>query len=191
MPRITGRRHIRNEPNTGIPGNPIFPASGRPNTEIHFWEGEAKPGSLLSKLETAYADSLASVDRVLTRRAEASKSGNFTPQGLTDEMRKASVGAVPQLKAARSVLARAKQEADTLRAKVKLPPADKTDIAAAMLRREIRDHIKSMSPEARDKYFARDNLAPEVIAAVFEVPPDLVGNPSPTILGRLREQTLR
>ena len=60
---------------------------------------------MLHKLQTAYLNSLDAVDRTEARKAEALKSGKFTPAGASDDaLQFALIEAVPVFKRGRNVI---------------------------------------------------------------------------------------
>ena len=163
---------------------------GRPNKFIKLFEGEPKPGSTPERLLNAYLSALDSVDTVAAQKAEASASGTYTPQGMQEFALNAARSQVPHLKAARNALAKASDQATELHAKLQMP---KPDPAGAPIRAEIRGWLRAMSAEDRDKYLSGkiDKLSPEIVAAIFEGPPELVGNPPASVMGELRNRALR
>jgi hypothetical protein len=83
----------------------------------------------------------------------------------------------PTFSRGRHQIAAAKREAAELRGKVKLQPADKTDLVSAMLRAEMRDFLRSKSQAERDAYIRAnaENLDPQMALAVMEMPAELSG----------------
>jgi hypothetical protein len=65
------------------------------------------------------------------------------------------------------------------RSKLKIEGPDKTDVAAAFRRMEIRTRLNNMKPDELTNYFARygDNLPTEIAQAVTELPPEYSGVP--------------
>src|SRR5215471_16219564 len=102
--------------------------NGRRNTRIRPWEFNPKPGTTIAKLESAFLSALTAVDAVSFRRDEATKSGQFTADGVaSDVLNFALSEAVPALKRGRNAIAAAKREASELKEKFKLGPPDTSD----------------------------------------------------------------
>ena len=86
--------------------------NGRQNKRVRAWEFDPKPGTTIAKLETAFLGALSSVDSVISRCDEATKSGRFTPDGISNDVLQFALShAVPVLKRGRDAIASAKQEA--------------------------------------------------------------------------------
>jgi hypothetical protein len=82
--------------------------------------------------------------------------------------------ALPALHQGRTVIRKARAEVTERRSKLKIEGPDKTDIAAAFRRMEIRTRLNNMKPDELTNYFARygDNLPTEIAQAVTELPPE-------------------
>jgi hypothetical protein len=84
--------------------------------------------------------------------------------------------AVPSLHRARQTIKNAKAELAELRAKVKPPALDKTDLVSAMLRAEMRDWFRSKPQSERDRLTADPTkIDPDLARAVMEMPAELTG----------------
>jgi hypothetical protein len=115
---IKGRRTIRKT----IPG--------QQTTGLHvgLWDIQTRPGSTLHRLERVYLSALNGVDQIEARKAESAKSGKFTADGMKADTLQFAVQLSPTFSRGRHQIAAAKREAAELRGKVKLQPADKTDL---------------------------------------------------------------
>jgi hypothetical protein len=60
--------------------------NGRANTRVRAWDFNPKPGTTIAKLESAFLGALNSVDAVIARRDEATKSGRFTADGVASDV---------------------------------------------------------------------------------------------------------
>src|SRR5262249_11146516 len=96
-----------------------------------------------------------------------------------DALKFAMSDLIPVLHRARTTIKKAKAEVSERRSKLKIDEPDKSDIAAALRRREIRDFLRDMKGNDQKNYFARhgDNLPAEVAMAVIEMPPEFSGIP--------------
>ncbi|MBR1156581.1 hypothetical protein [Bradyrhizobium sp. JYMT SZCCT0428] len=165
---ILGRRTIRK------------PAPGQPATSGHvgLWDLAPKAGSTAHRLQQIYVSALSSVDAIEARKAEAARSGKFTPDGLkADALQFAAQQLSPVFHRGKHQIAAAKREAAELRSLIKLQPADRTDLVAAMLRAEMRDFLRSKPQAARDAFIAEnlETIEPEMALAFSEVPPQISG----------------
>ena len=145
---------------------------------IGLWSLEAKPGSTLERLQNAYLTGIDSFDRIEARAREHSGSGRYTPDGAKQmTLQSALSEAVPSLHRSRQVIKSAKAEVAELRSKIKLQPADKTDMVSAMLRAEMRTWLRSKPQSERDAYLSKnlENLDPQMALAVMELPPEMSG----------------
>jgi hypothetical protein len=185
-----GRRTIRRAGPVGI--DPMKPAA-RENRVVRLWSFEAKSGSTMAKLQDSYLSALGAVDAVEDRKANAAKSGKFTEAGARDDALAFALNeAVPTFKRGRDAIAAAKREAAALREKIKLREPDKTDVAGALMRREIRDTLKAMRPEDRDKFISRNlsDMEPTVAEAILTAPAWLT-DVSPTHRQLLMDKALQ
>lgn len=161
-----------------VVGDPMRPTDGRVNRRIRLWDFEAKQGSAIAKLESAYLGALSAVDAVEEHKASALKSGKYTPQGSADDaLQFVLTKAIPTFKRGRDAIAAAKREAASLRDKIKLQPPDKGDVAGALLRREIRDRLSGMSAKDRDRFINEnlERMEPIVAEAILTAPSWLSG----------------
>jgi hypothetical protein len=165
---IKGRRTIRKAP----------PGQNATGSYVGLWDIQGKPGSTVHRLEQVYLAALSGVDSIEARKAEALKSGRFTPEGArADALQFAAQQLSPVFHRGRHQIAAAKREAAELRSKVKLQPADKTDLVSAMLRAEMRDWLRSKPQAERDAYIREnaETLEPQMALAVMEMPAELTG----------------
>src|SRR5262245_54347124 len=171
MPTMKGRITIRREKGSASPGDPLQPYRPRSRT-IEPWVLEAAAGSTLAKLEQAYMEALAAVDAVEDRKAEAARSGKFTPQGVTDHaLAFAASTCAGKLRRARQVLEVAKQEAADRRAKLALKPPNKADAAAQILRLWKLDKFNALPDAERNATMAdAASLDPDLAAAILQAP---------------------
>jgi hypothetical protein len=165
---IKGRRTIRKAP----------PGQNATGSYVGLWDIQGKPGSTVKRLEQVYLSALNGVDSIEARKAEALKSGRFTPDGArADALQFAAQQLSPVFHRGKHQIAAAKREAAELRSKVKLQPTDKTDLVSAMLRAEMRDFLRTKPQAERDAYIREnaERLDPQMALAVMEVPAELSG----------------
>jgi hypothetical protein len=150
----------------------------QPSRYIGLWDLAAEPGSTLATLESAYLAGLNAIDTVEARKASGVASGKFTEAGLkADVLAFALNNVIGPLHKARTTIGKAKAELAERKSKLTIQQPDKTDIAAALLRQEIRAHLRAMPQTERDKYLVGnlDNLPPVVAEAILTAPPELSG----------------
>jgi hypothetical protein len=173
MKELKGRSYIRrNGSATGVTGTTA--------RIIKRWGFDPQPNTTLARLESAYMSGLAAVDQIEDRTRSNAASGKFTPEGRKDDALKFALNnLVPSLHRARTTIKRAKAEVAERKSKLKLEGPDKSDIAAAFRRMEIRTFLREMKDAEQPEYFAKhsDNLPAEVVAAVLEMPPGFSGVP--------------
>ena len=119
---MKGRTSIkRNAPE--MTGTPLTLRKPRGRT-IQPWlfDDEVKRSATFAKLESSYLAVLASVDGTEDRKAEAAKSGRYTPEGLlADTLQFAASNVAPELRKAQRLVEAAKGEVAAKRAKLTLP----------------------------------------------------------------------
>jgi hypothetical protein len=145
-----------------------------------LWELGDSKNSTVKQLEAAYLVGLGAMDRVEARHAANKADSRFTPDGVRDDLRKFVLSdAVPALHQGRTTIAKARAEVAERRSKLKVEGPDKTDVAAAFRRMEIRTRLNNMKPDELTNYFARygDNLPTEIAQAVTELPAEYSGVP--------------
>src|SRR5262245_15965170 len=190
MPTMKGRITIRREKGSASPGDPLQPYRPRSRT-IEPWILETAAGTTLAKLEQAYMDALAAVDAVEDRKAAASKSGKFTPQGVVDDaLAFAASTCAPKLRRARQAVETAKQEAQERRANLALKPPDKADAAAMILKLWKLDKFNALPDAERNAVLAdAASVDPDLAAAILQAPN--YSKVLPSDLDRLRDHALK
>jgi hypothetical protein len=151
--------------------------NGRENKRVRAWEFDPKAGTTIAKLESAFLSALTTVDLVIARRDEATKSGRFTADGVaSDVLNFALSDAVPVLKRGRNAIASAKQEAAALREKTKLCEPDTTDPWKVGLMLRAVDQVAAMSQKQRDALTRNpEALDPITAEALVTAPASLTG----------------
>jgi hypothetical protein len=170
---VKGRTTIRK-------GGSLMGMHGPTSRPIKLWTFDAEPNTTFALLEQAYLSALDAVDRVEQRNRSSTASGKFTAAGVKDDVLKFALNElVPALHKARTTIQKAKAEVAERKSKLKVEGPDKSDIAGAFRRMEIRTLLREMNPDAQAKYFASlgDNIPPEVATAISELPPEFSGVP--------------
>lgn len=171
MPK--GRQTIRK-------GGSLTGTHGPVSRPIKLWAFNPQPNTTLGRLEAAYMSGLDAVDRIEARTRSNAASGRFTPEGVkADALTFAIKDLVPTLHRARTTIKKAKAEVSERRSKLKIEGPDKTDVAAAFRRMEIRTFLRDMKGEDQTLFFANhgDLLPTEVAQAILEMPPEFSGVP--------------
>jgi hypothetical protein len=170
MAYVKGRRNLRTTP------------TGQADTKspiVGLWDIEPRlGGTTLARLEGAYLSGLEAYDKMDARAKEHAASGRYTADGIKQALLgNAMSEAVPDLYRARQTIKNAKSELAQLRARVRPPTPDKTDLVAAMRRAELRDWLRSKPQAERDKYIGSqlDRLDPEMALALMEMPHEVSG----------------
>ena len=113
-----------------------------------------------------------------TRGSTGSKK--FTADGVRDDALKFAMNdLIPNLHRARTTIRKAKAEVAERRSRLKVEGPDKSDVAAAFRRMEIRTFIREMKSDEQTQFFAGygDKLPAEVAMAILEVPSEFSGVP--------------
>ena len=137
------------------------------------WDGQEEPA--FGRLRQTYDNLLKAVAGLKEKQAEISKSENLTPKGQALELRKwaTAQALVPIAQAERVSLPVARRDVETRRRNLTTDTVDKTDVASAVLRQEIRAHIRSMNADERLRFLKKPE---EIVAqAVIEAPAYLTG----------------
>jgi hypothetical protein len=158
-----------------------------------LWQFEAKPGTTLEKLQSVYLSGFDAIDRFDAKRNELSADKRYTDAGRKDHLLEfAAKELAVSLHRGRQTIARAKQDLAEHRSKLQPPKPDKTDVAGAILRQEIRSWLKGMGIEEQSKLFAErgTNLDPDIALAIAEAPVELSGV-APSQRSRVIDRLLR
>jgi hypothetical protein len=152
----------------------------RGGRRTRLWEWGNSNNPTVKRLEVAYLGALDAMDRIESRHATNKSDPRLTPNGVRDDLLKFALNdAVPALHRGRTAIKKARAEVNERRSKLKVEGPDKTDIAGAFRRMEIRTRLREMKPDELTNYFARlgDNVPTEIAQAVTELPPEYSGVP--------------
>jgi hypothetical protein len=145
-----------------------------------LWELGGSKNPTVKQLEAAYLAGLEAMDKAEARHAANKADPRFTPDGVRDDLLKFVLSdAVPALHKGRMSIKKARAEVTERRSKLKIEGPDKTDVAAAFRRMEIRTRLREMKSDELTNYFARygDNPPSEIAMAVIELPAEYSGVP--------------
>lgn len=113
--------------------------------------GNAAGNGVLYLIGPCYLLGLDAVDAIEARTAASTNGGKFTAEGVKADARDYALNnLVGPLHKARTAVAKAKTELAEMRGRLNIEQPDKSDIAAALLRQEIRAHLKSLPQADRD-----------------------------------------
>jgi hypothetical protein len=138
----------------------------------------------------AYSALMDLTDAGIARASELKGDPAYTPIGRRQQMAEwFKANAVPKVKAARNALAINEREIEATRAKMTGAAIDKTDVAGAMLRSEIRSWLRGMDPAKRNAMIVTGELPQTAAIAILEAPAELSGV-SRQQHGKLQESVL-
>jgi hypothetical protein len=148
---------------------------------IRLWSlGDPPENSTLAKLQKHYLRTFENIDRIDAKKAELARNQDLTDIGRQRAALDFSfTDAMPDVLRSKRALAKAMQEAATMRSKLKTPKADPADMAAALRRQELRQAMRTMDAKTRDKFLNAngrlDGLNPEILLAIVEMPATMSG----------------
>lgn len=112
-------------------------------------------------------------------RAKASalkNDPNYTPVGRANQMKNWLLGdGLAPVKAARGAMKAAQAEIDATRAKMTGAAIDKSDVAGAVLRTDLRAWFRGLDPAARTARLVMKDIPQDLKLAILEAPPELSG----------------
>ncbi|MEY9780350.1 hypothetical protein [Sinorhizobium fredii] len=115
------------------------------------------------------------VEKLGAKHRDLKAKETLSQKGLDEAMREfVSKEIVPELARSRGKLEASIEAVDAKRQALTIPKPDKSDIAGALLRQELRTHLRSLSQGQRAALLLQ-NPDPDTIAAVFEAPNHLSG----------------
>jgi hypothetical protein len=173
MALMKGRSTIRK-------GGSLTGVTGKTSRFTERWCFDTSRNPSLKPLEAAYDAGFDAVDRVEARTRANAADGRFTPQGSKhDVLTFALSDLVPVLHKSRLAIKKIETEVAARESKFKLDGPDKSDVAAAFRRMEIRTRLREMPAAQQTAYFAGygNNLPADVAMAVLELPPEYSGVP--------------
>ncbi|MFT3792039.1 MAG: hypothetical protein QM741_13395 [Rudaea sp.] len=132
----------------------------------------------LANLAAAYRGTMAEVGTLTAKLESLHGSQDYTQVGRRNLMRDLfATKVVPVLKSATAAIQAADDEIAAIRARpTNSTGPDKADLAAAMVRAEIRSHLRGMDTTARIAMLSRpDALDPQTAQAILEAPSSLTG----------------
>jgi hypothetical protein len=116
------------------------------------------------------------IDAGIAKADELKRDPAFTAIGRKQQLTSwFQATALPKLKAVRSALAAAEAEVETTRAKMTVAQIDKSDVAGALLRGEIRTWLRGMDPAKRSTMLVMGSLPQATSLAILEAPAELSG----------------
>ena len=177
---MTNRLKIPKGRSTIRKGGSLTGMHGPKSRPIKLWPFGPKPNTTIERLEQAYMTGLDAVDQVEEHTRKSTASGKLTAGGVKDEALQFAINnLVPNFFRARSTIKKAKAEVAERKSKLKVDGPDKSDIAGAFRRMEIRTFLREMKADDQTKYLARygDNLPSEVAMAITELPAEFSGVP--------------
>ncbi|WOS62167.1 hypothetical protein [Sinorhizobium fredii] len=156
-----------------------FTEGALPMTLLKTLEQRFKSPQITSPLTMPYYltfnEAASLVEKLGAKHREVQAKGTLSQKGIDEAMREfATKEIVPSLARARGKLEASTEAVDAKRQALTIPKPDKSDIAGALLRQELRTYLRSMSRGDRADLLLRDPDA-ATIAAVFEAPNHLSG----------------
>lgn len=134
------------------------------------------PGSIRLATASAFNGLNTASDLSQSKLESLSGSNQYTQTGIQSQMRDwLNSHGMPALKAGKDAIVQAQKEADDIRAKMTRSPIDKTDVAGAIMRMEIRQWLRDMNIAKRTAMLADPALNATVALAITEGPHELSG----------------
>jgi len=161
-------------------GGSLTGLHGPKSRPIKLWPFGPKPNTTIERLEQAYMTGLGAVDQIEEHTRKSTASGKLTADGVKDDALQFAINnLVPNLQRARTTIKKAKAEAAERKSKLKVDEPDRSDVAGAFRRMEIRTFLREMKADDQTKYFAGygNNLPREVAMAITELPAEFSGVP--------------
>jgi hypothetical protein len=125
-------------------------------------------------VKTAMAACLGVGERFAARRAELETSGKLTPAGVGAAMRDETAKALKDLVKAHAPIKSIAEQAKARRDGLKVKAIDRTDVAGAIERMEIRQFMRGLDIGER-RTVAMTTKDPRLLEAMLSAPPELSG----------------
>lgn len=137
------------------------------------WAPEWTGRTDLVRLHAAFNEAVHYIEAVPEYRADLAKPGDLSAKGLNQAMRnKAAEKIVPALRRASWEAEKAANAIKAERRKLAVPASDKSDLAGALLRQEVRSFLRAANQGDRIKLIMSD---PVFLQAAMEGPAALSG----------------
>lgn len=131
----------------------------------------------LAGMARAHTALLKAAERSQAKLDELARNKDFTSEGRRNQIRAFfATDALPVLREAYAASEAAQSAVAEITGEMREATIDKTDVAGALLRQEIRAHYRTMEPADRAaRLSGAKPLDPEVAIALMEAPTDLTG----------------
>jgi hypothetical protein len=140
-------------------------------------------------LKANIESALRAAERFTDRSSAIRSNKDLSEQGRTKEVTAHLRSALRDVRDAGAPVLEMKSRLDAIQASIKSPPVDKTDVAGALARQEIRAALRGMSLADRASLLVGDAADPRFVDAVLEQPGMLSGTPK-ELYDRARTQRL-
>ena len=141
---------------------------------VGFWQhGGEHDASHLGRLRKAYMDALVIGEQLHADRERIQGDKNLTDIGKRDALAKSCARHAAALKRGRLAIEGAERGIAEQKEALRPKPADKTDVAGALRRQELRAWLRGLSVDERAEALKQPNA--EIVQAVVEMPAPVSG----------------
>jgi hypothetical protein len=148
---------------------------GKYIADLPFKAGDGVPAPMGPMLRARHA-LLTALEASQGELQQLAENTHFTPEGRQAQMQAwFRANALTALKEARQSAQGAERQIAELRSQMMRASVDKGDLAAAMVRSEIRTWLRGLEPAKKVAMFAMGDLDPAVAEAILEAPAELSG----------------
>lgn len=131
--------------------------------------------AIAATVKTSIVDALGAAESFAAKKAELETSGTLTARGQRQALRDALVHQYGKdLARAREPIAKVRKDIAARRDAMKVKAVDKTDIAGALERQEIRAYLRTLDANARQT-LAMTTTNVQLLEALVTAPPELSG----------------
>jgi hypothetical protein len=143
---------------------------------------------LAASMRTAMVDALGSAEAFADHKSTLARDGRMTPRGQQEALRESLTSTFgKQWAKAKAPIAKARAEIQTRRAALTVKAVDKTDMAAALERQEIRQWIRSLDIGVRQSVVASSSDR-RILQAALSAPPELSGIANPKAAAEIEDR---
>ncbi|AWI58629.1 hypothetical protein [Sinorhizobium fredii] len=131
----------------------------------------------MNRITAALDGPIMAIDRLEAKLADLRKSDRFSATGMAEEMKAfASKDTATVIRKAGHVVDDVREGLQRSKAKMKVPKPDKSDVAGAILRMDVRNWLKSLNRGELAAVLMAKDAAEEILLAAYEVPPAMIGS---------------
>jgi len=154
-------------------------------TITNRYRKEWREDSGMRSITNALDGTLAAMERLRDKADGFKKSGRYSEAGMADEIRKFAItDPAPTLRKGQLAVESFRENLTRCRNDLKIPKPDKSDVAGAILRMDVRNWLRQCKPGEAAVILLGEGTPIEILQAAMEVPPAMIGT-TPDLMAQI------